>query len=231
MKALRMAVYQANMEIVEKGLVLYTFGNVSGIDRKQGIVMIKPSGIPYGDLSPENMVPVYLETGKVVEGDLRPSSDTGTHLEVYKTFPDCGGVVHTHSEYATAFAQARQPVECWGTTQADFFKGDVPVTRELTKKEVTSEYEKNTGLIIGETFKKKKIDPTLVQAVLVAFHGPFVWGEDPVDAAQNAVILEYMAKLNFRALHLAQGKCPPKPYLIQKHYGRKHGQGSYYGQK
>jgi L-ribulose-5-phosphate 4-epimerase len=226
---LREAVYRANLELVECGLVFGTFGNVSGLDRETGIVVIKPSGLAYERLSPDNMVPVSLATGAVLEGDLRPSSDTPTHLELYRAFP-CGGIAHTHSENATAFAQARSSVRCMGTTHADYFRGDVPVTRPLTTAEVEREYERNTGLVIVETFRTLRLSPTEIPAVLVANHGPFTWGVGPHAAAEHARVLEYLAGIEARVRVLESDAPRPDAALIDKHYLRKHGPGAYYGQ-
>ena len=227
---LRELVYRANMELVESGLVLDTFGNASGVDREGGFFLIKPSGIPYRDLTPETLVPVSLETGEAMDGELRPSSDTATHLELYRAFP-CGGIAHTHSPAATTLAQAHLPVRCMGTTHADFFRGDVPVTRDLREEEVQEEYEKNTGLLIVETFRERGISPMEVPAALVASHGPFTWGRDPLDAVKNSVILEFVARMDsdLRGFHAAQGR--PSPALVDKHFLRKHGIDAYYGQK
>ena len=227
---LRTRVYQANMELAEAGLVLDTFGNVSGADREAGIVLIKPSGIPYPELSPEKMVPVSLETGETLEGDLRPSSDTPSHLELYRAFP-CGGIAHTHSGAATTLAQARLAVRCMGTTQADYFRGDVPVTRDLRPDEIEEEYEKNTGLVIVETFDELGISPLEVPAALVASHGPFTWGKDPQEAVKHSIVLEYVARMDAdqRSFHAAQGR--PSPVLVDKHFLRKHGNDAYYGQQ
>jgi L-ribulose-5-phosphate 4-epimerase len=227
---LRESVYQANMELAGSGLVTGTFGNVSGVDRATGLMMIKPSGVPYDQLSPAHMVPVSLETGEVVEGDLRPSSDTPTHLELYRSFP-CGGVVHTHSRRATTLAQAGLPLRCMGTTHADHFRGDVPVTRPLTKDEVDGDYEGNTGLVIVETFRENGHSPEEVAAVLVANHGPFTWGRDASDAVENARILEYLAGMEIDARLLAPKARRPDIFLVDKHYLRKHGKDAYYGQK
>lgn len=229
LEGLREKVYRANMELVESGLVLDTFGNVSGVDREAGLLLIKPSGVPYPDLSPENMVPVSLETGEVLGGDLRPSSDTPTHLELYRAFP-CGGIAHTHSQAATTLAQARLPVRCMGTTHADYFRGDVPVTRDLRPEEIEGEYEKNTGLVIAETFREMEISPMEVPAALVGSHGPFTWGKDPREAVKHSVILEFVARMDadLRSFHAAQAR--PSPVLVDKHFLRKHGAGAYYGQ-
>ncbi len=231
-EALREEVHRANRELARSGLVMGTFGNVSGIDRAAGLMAIKPSGVPYDDLKPEHIVPVSLSTGEVVGSDLRPSSDTPTHLELYRAFPACGGIVHTHSECATALAQAGLPVRCLGTTHADHFRGDVPVTRALTRKEVSKDYERMTGLVIVETFRKKGLSPDEVAAVLVLNHGPFAWGKDPAAAVENAQILEYVARMEIlvRASR-AGGVKRPSAFLVDKHYRRKHGQGAYYGQE
>lgn len=227
--ALREQVLQANLELVESGLVTGTFGNVSGVDRAAGLFVIKPSGVPYDELTPDSMVPVSLETGEVLEGDLRPSSDTPTHRVLYRSFP-CGGVAHTHSEYATSLAQARRPVRCMGTTHADHFRGDIPVTREMTRAEVESEYEHNTGVVIVEAFTEHGIDPQEVNAVLVANHGPFSWGADAHAAVAASRILELLARMETRILAMAPGAPRPADYLVDKHYLRKHGSEAYYGQ-
>jgi L-ribulose-5-phosphate 4-epimerase len=228
LEQLKGSVYQANMALSASGLVLFTFGNVSGVDRDRQLLVIKPSGVPYEALSPDNMVCVALESGDVIDSDLNPSSDTATHLELYRAFGSCGGIVHTHSEYATACAQARLPIRCMGTTHADYFFGDIPVTREMTEAEVASDYEKNTGLVIAETFKK--LDPQQIPAVLVANHGPFAWGADPRKAVHHAVIVEYLAKLELHVRRLNPDAPRPPRHLIEKHYLRKHGAGAYYGQ-
>jgi L-ribulose-5-phosphate 4-epimerase len=227
---LREIVYQANRNLAGTGLVMGTFGNVSQVDRASGVFAIKPSGIPYDDLRPAHMVPVSLETGQVVDGLLRPSSDTPTHLELYRAF-DCGGIVHTHSEYATVFAQARVGVRCMGTTHADYFRGDVPVTRPLTRAEVEHEYEKNTGLVIVETLRREGLSCDEMTAVLVANHGPFTWGKDAAAAIEHAQVLEYLARVEWRVRALAAEAARPDPFLVDKHYLRKHGPGAYYGQK
>jgi L-ribulose-5-phosphate 4-epimerase len=227
---LRDAVYRANMELAGSGLVTGTFGNVSGVDREAGLMAIKPSGVPYDQLSPEHMVPVSLATGEVVGSRLRPSSDTPTHLEVYRAFA-CGGVVHTHSEHATALAQAGLPLRCMGTTHADHFRGDVPVTRPLTKEEVDGDYEANTGLVIVETLRGAGVSPEEVTAVLVANHGPFTWGPDAFDAVENARILEYLARMELHVRLAAPEARRPDEFLVDKHYLRKHGKDASYGQK
>jgi L-ribulose-5-phosphate 4-epimerase len=227
---LRKAVYRANMELAGSGLVTGTFGNVSGVDREAGLMAIKPSGVPYDQLSPGHMVPVSLASGEVVNSDLRPSSDTPTHLELYRAFA-CGGVVHTHSEHATALAQAGLPLRCMGTTHADHFRGDVPVTRPLTREEVDGDYEGNTGLVIVETFRGADVSPEEVTAVLVVNHGPFTWGRDASDAVDNARILEYLARMELHVRRVAPEAPPPARFLVDKHYLRKHGKDAYYGQK
>ena len=228
---LRDAAYAANMQLASSGLVMGTFGNLSVIDRSAGVFAIKPSGVPYERLSADHMVPVSLATGEVIDGTLRPSSDTPTHLELYRAFPECGAIVHTHSEYATAFAQARTPIRCMGTTHADHFRGDVPVTRPMRRDEVEHGYEKNTGLVIVETFRQAGISPSHVSAVLVANHGPFAWGPDAATAIENAGVLEYLARLEWRVRTMAPDAPRPEQFLIDRHFLRKHGPGAYYGQK
>jgi L-ribulose-5-phosphate 4-epimerase len=218
------------MELAASGLVMGTFGNVSAVDRSAGLFAIKPSGVPYDRLTPAHMVLVSLETGAVVDGDLRPSSDTPTHLALYRAFA-CGGIAHTHSEYATAFAQARLPIRCMGTTHADYFHGDVPVTRPMTRKEVEHDYEQNTGRVIVELFAKHSISAAAISAVLVANHGPFAWGADALKAVEHARVLEYLARLEWRVRALAPDAGRPDSFLIDKHYLRKHGSSAYYGQK
>ncbi|HTX66163.1 MAG TPA: L-ribulose-5-phosphate 4-epimerase AraD [Opitutaceae bacterium] len=228
---LREAVCRANLALVGSGLAVGTFGNVSGADRGAGVMVIKPSGVPYLDLTPARMVAVSLETGAVVEGDLRPSSDTPTHLELYRAF-GCGGVAHAHSEVATALAQARTPLRCLGTTHADYFRGDVPVTRDLMRDEVERDYEKNTGLVIVEAFRAKGLSPSEVPAVLVASHGPFAWGADPMAAVEHARVLELLARMALTTRRFAgEGDAGPAPYLVDKHFFRKHGKDAYYGQR
>src|SRR5512140_113628 len=214
---LRTAVYKANLALGSSGLVRGTFGNVSGVDRAAGVFAIKPSGVPYEQLEPGHMVLVSLESGEVVGGDLRPSSDTPTHLELYRAFP-CGGIAHTHSEHATALAQARLPLRCMGTTHADYFRGDVPVTREMTREEVESAYERNTGLVIVETLAAGSISPEDVGAVLVANHGPFTWGNDAQSAVERSDILELLARLECTVRAMAPDARPPQKYLVDKHF-------------
>jgi L-ribulose-5-phosphate 4-epimerase len=228
--ALRKLVYDANRELFDSGLVHGTFGNVSAVDRTEGIVVIKPSGVPYEELTPALIVPVSLETGEVLDGTLRPSSDTPTHLELYRAF-SCGGVVHTHSEHATALAQARLPVRCMGTTHADYFRGDVPVTRALRPEEITEAYERNTGRVIVETFATTGVSSEEVPAVLVANHGPFAWGPDPLMAVEHARVLELLARLDIMGRLVAPDAPRPSADLVDKHYLRKHGGNAYYGQK
>jgi L-ribulose-5-phosphate 4-epimerase len=226
---LREEVCRANLDLVASGLVMGTFGNVSGIDRAAGLFVIKASGIPYDQLAADHMVPVSLVTGQVLEGTLRPSSDTPTHLELYRAFP-CGGIAHTHSEFATAFAQACLPIPCLGTTHADHFRGDIPVTRAMSRVEVETEYEKHTGLVIVETFRTNGIAAADVPGVLVASHGPFAWGRDAGEAVENARVLEYVARLGCITHSLNRDPPAPARYLTDKHFNRKHGQGAYYGQ-
>ncbi|MEJ2503979.1 MAG: L-ribulose-5-phosphate 4-epimerase AraD [Gemmatimonadota bacterium] len=228
-RALKERVLEANLELVASGLVMDTFGNVSGVNREAGLFVIKPSGVPYDDLTPDHMVPVSLETGEVLEGDLRPSSDTPTHWHLYRSFP-CGGIAHTHSEHATALAQARLPVRCMGTTHADHFRGDVPVTREMTQAEVQGEYELETGRVIVEAFRTGGIDPEDVTAVLVANHGPFTWGPDAHGAVKASRVLEFVARMEATVRAVAPDAPRPAGYLVDKHFLRKHGSTAYYGQ-
>jgi L-ribulose-5-phosphate 4-epimerase len=224
---LREQVLQANLELVRQGLVLFTFGNVSGIAREKGLVAIKPSGVPYESMTSAHIVITDL-AGKIVEGDLRPSSDLPTHLALYNAFPAIGGVAHTHSEYATSWAQARQPIPCFGTTHADYFHGSVPVTEVMEDAEISSDYELNTGHAIVRTFKK--IDYAAIPAVLVANHGPFAWGPDAGAAAHNAAILEAVARMAYFTVHINEGAEAVGRTLHDKHYLRKHGVNAYYGQ-
>lgn len=224
---LRQAVLHANLELVSAGLVLFTFGNASGIDRARGLVAIKPSGVAYERLRADDMVVTDLE-GKVLEGGLRPSSDLPTHLELYRAFSAIGGVAHTHSEFATAWAQARRPLPCLGTTHADYFHGPVPVTESMNEAEIAGEYERNTGAAIVRAFRG--LDPLAVPAVLVAHHGPFTWGADAAAAAANAHTLEIVARLAWRTRTLDAAAAAIGTALHNRHYLRKHGQGAYYGQ-
>ena len=228
LQSLREQVLEANLELVRRGLVLYTFGNASGIDREQGRVVIKPSGVPYETMKPEHLVVTDLE-GNVVEGNLRPSSDLPTHLVLYKAFARIGGVTHTHSEYATAWAQARRAIPCFGTTHADYFHGPVPVTEPMTKEEIGTAYEKNTGNAIVNVFRNQLAND--VPAVLVANHGPFAWGPDAIGAAHNAVILEAVARMAYFTLGINADARAISSSLHDKHYLRKHGSKAYYGQE
>jgi L-ribulose-5-phosphate 4-epimerase len=226
--ALRSAVLEANLELVRRGLILYTFGNASGIDRESGLVAIKPSGVPYEELKPADLVVTDLQ-GKIVEGSLRPSSDLGTHLLLYRAFPAIGGVVHTHSEFATAWAQSGREIPAYGTTHADYFYGPVPVTEELTEQEVGGDYVLNTGHAIVRRFEK--LDPLAVPAVLVAGHAPFCWGVTATDAVHNAVVLEAVARMAYYTSTL-NAACPGvAQHLLDRHYFRKHGAGRTYGQE
>jgi len=225
-------VSKANIDLFKKGLVIETWGNASGIDRKLGLMVIKPSGLPYDEITPNKMVVVSLETGKVVEGDLKPSSDSATHLVLYRAFPNIGGVVHTHSLFATAWAQACKPLLAYGTTQADYWFGEVPCTRSLNIEEIKQDYEANTGYVIVETLKKSKmVDPLLTPGILVANHGPFVWGKDATDAVYKASVLEFIAKLASETLRINPDLKPIEEELLKKHLLRKNGPGAYYGQK
>jgi len=228
LEQLKEQVFQANLLLPKHGLVTFTWGNVSGIDREQGLVVIKPSGVSYAVMKLENMVVVDVETGKTVEGSLKPSSDTPTHIELYKAFSKIGGVVHTHSRWATTFAQAGRGIMALGTTQGDYFYGEIPCTRKMTKAEIEGEYEKETGGVIMETFHGK--DPDAIPAVLIYGHGPFTWGSDPIDAVHNAVVLEEVAFMNFHTMMLEPGIPPMQQELLDKHYLRKHGANAYYGQ-
>ncbi len=229
LEQLKAEVCKANLDLVTEGLVIQTWGNASGIDRERDVIVIKPSGVPYSGMKPEHMVVVSLADGKVVEGNLKPSSDTPTHLVLYRAFPKIGGVVHTHSLYATAWAQACRPLLAYGTTQADYWYGEVPCTRKMKPAEIKDAYEANTGHVVVETFKT--VDPMQHPAVLVASHGPFTWGKDVHDAVHNAAVLEYIARLNSETLRINPKIKPMQPVLLDKHFLRKHGPGAYYGQK
>lgn len=229
LEELKKKVYEANMELPKYGLVTFTWGNVSEIDSESGLFVIKPSGVPYDELKPEDMVVMDL-SGERVEGKYNPSSDTPTHLELYKAFPEIGGVVHTHSSWATSWAQAGRSIPCYGTTHADYIYGEVPCLRVLSKEEIDEAYEKNTGLLIVDEFKKRNLDVMAVPAVLCKNHGPFAWGKDAAEAVHNAVVLEEVAKMAART-ELIQPKVQPAPQELQdKHYYRKHGADAYYGQ-
>lgn len=229
LEELKKQVYEANMLLPKYGLVTFTWGNVSGIDRERGVFVIKPSGVEYDQLTPDDMVVMDLE-GNKVEGKYKPSSDTATHLELYKAFPEIGGVVHTHSSYATSWAQSGRSIPCYGTTHADYIYGEVPCVRCLTKEEIDQAYETNTGLLIVNEFKEMDKDPMAVPSVLCKNHGPFAWGKDAMDAVHNAVVLEEVAKMAFRT-ELINSEVAPAPQELQdKHYFRKHGANAYYGQ-
>ena len=230
LEALKEQVYQANMLLPEYRLITFTWGNVSGVDRESGLMAIKPSGVEYDRLSPEDMVLVDVKTGKKVEGKWNPSSDTATHCELYRSFPKIGGVVHTHSRWATVFAQAGRGIPALGTTHGDYFYGEIPCTRKMTPEEIAGQYELETGNVIIETFRTRNIDPAQVPAVLVHSHGPFTWGTDPFNAVHNAVVLEECAFMDFHAMALTPGLPPMQQELLDKHYLRKHGPGAYYGQ-
>ena len=233
LEQLKQDVYRANMQLKEFGLVVLTWGNVSAIDRETGLVVIKPSGVPYDTMKAEDMVVVDLD-GNIVEGTLNPSSDTPTHLELYRNFESIGAVVHTHSSWATSFAQAGREVKAYGTTHADFANRSVPCTRGLTKAEVEGEYELNTGKVIVECFKNESINPDDCPAVLIHRHGPFCWGKNCFKAVENALILEEVAKMALRTEQIAaveQKQVGIEDYLLAKHYNRKHGKNAYYGQK
>ena len=228
LESLRDAVLDANLELQRQGLVLYTFGNASGIDREKGLVAIKPSGVPYDRLKASDLVITDLD-GKTVEGTLNPSSDLATHLLLYREFPAVGGVVHTHSEFATSWAQAGMPIPCYGTTHADYFRGDVPVTPPLTDDQIESAYELNTGKVIVERFHN--LDPIATPGVLVSGHAPFAWGKTAAAAAHNAVVLEYIARMAFRAILINPEMTQVSAALQRKHYERKHGPKATYGQR
>lgn len=229
LEQLKQQVLEANLLLPKHGLITFTWGNVSGIDREKGLVVIKPSGVEYDDMCADDMVVVDLE-GNIVEGHYKPSSDTPTHLALYKAFPTLGGVVHTHSRWATSFAQAGRGVPAMGTTQGDYFYGEIPCTRKMTPEEIAGQYELETGNVIIETFKQRNIDPAQVPAVLVHSHGPFTWGTDPFNAVHNAVVLEEVAFMDFHAMALTPNLPPMQQELLDKHYLRKHGPGAYYGQ-
>ena len=229
LEALKAAVCEANLLLPKYDLVTFTWGNVSGIDREAGLVVIKPSGVDYDGMTPEDMVVVDLD-GSRVEGKWKPSSDTATHVALYRAFPTLGGVVHTHSRWATSFAQAGRDIPAMGTTQGDYFHGAIPCTRLMTPEEIAGAYEAETGKVIIETFRARRIDPASVPAVLVQSHGPFAWGVSPADAVHNAVVLEEVAFMDFHALMLEPNRGPMQQELLDKHFLRKHGPGAYYGQ-
>ena len=229
LEQLKQQVYEANMELPKRGLVTYTWGNVSGIDRASGLFVIKPSGVEYDELRPEDLVVMDLN-GNKVEGDLNPSSDTRTHLELYKAFPDIGGVVHTHSPHAVAWAQAGRDIPAFGTTHADYFYGAIPCTRLMTAEEINGEYEYQTGEVIIETLEERGRSPAQIPAVLVHSHGPFAWGKNAADAVHNAVVLEECAYMGLFSRQLAPQLPAMQNELLDKHYLRKHGANAYYGQ-
>ena len=230
LEQLKEQVCKANLELVARGVVIYTWGNVSGICREKNAVVIKPSGVDYDKLTADDMVVVDLTTGETVEGKWRPSSDTATHLELYREFPGLGGVVHTHSTYAVSFAQAGLPIPALGTTHADYFYGDIPCTRSLTQQEVEEAYELNTGKVIVEAIREGGYDPLAVPGIVVCNHGPFAWGPNPDKAVYNAVVMEQVAKMDSITLSLNPNASMPQ-YILDKHYMRKHGPNAYYGQK
>ena len=229
LEELKQRVFEQNLTLVKCGLVVLTWGNVSAIDREKGLMIIKPSGVSYEKMKAEDMVVIDLVTKKVVEGQYRPSSDTPTHLYLYENFPEIGGIVHTHSTYATAWAQSGEGIPAYGTTHADAFYGDVPCARALTKKEIETEYEKNTGKVIVETFKEKAYNA--IPAVLIKNHGPFAWGNTPEKAVENAITLEEVAKMAVITRQIKAETQKVDQYLLDKHYFRKHGKNAYYGQK
>lgn len=228
LEKLKESVFRANLELPQKGLVTYTWGNVSGINREKGLVVIKPSGVSYEEMKVSDMVVVDLD-GNIVEGKLNPSSDTATHLVLYKEFPQIGGVVHTHSPWATSWAQAGRDIPCFGTTHCDYFYGSIPCTRKMTKKEVEGEYELETGNVIVERFKL--LNANDIPGVVVCNHGPFCWGKSPEEAVHNAVVMEEVSKMAFRTVSLNPKQPPVEQYLLDKHFLRKHGENAYYGQK
>ncbi|MCI5486114.1 MAG: L-ribulose-5-phosphate 4-epimerase [Clostridiales bacterium] len=230
LEKLKEEVYLANMELPKRGLVTYTWGNVSGIDREKGLFVIKPSGVDYDKLTPGDMVVMDLQ-GNKVEGELNPSSDTKTHMVLYNAFPKVGGIVHTHSPYAVAWAQAGEDLPCYGTTHADYFYGSIPCARHLTQEELDEDYERNTGVTIVETFKERGLDPKAVPAVLCFSHGPFTWGKDPAQAVYHSVVLEECAKMGIFTRMVNPNAAPAPQRMQDKHYMRKHGPNAYYGQK
>ena len=230
LEELKRTVCEANLLLPRHGLVTFTWGNVSGVDREGGLMVIKPSGVEYENMGPEDMVVIRLSDGERVEGRCKPSSDTDTHLALYRAFPGLGGIVHTHSRWATSFAQAGRDVPALGTTQGDYFYGEIPCTRRMTPEEIGGRYELETGNVIVETFRTRRIDPDQVPAALVCSHGPFAWGTDPLNAVHNAVVLEEVAFMAFHAMALNPDLPPMQRELLDKHYLRKHGPGAYYGQ-
>lgn len=230
LEEMKKRVCDANLDLVAKGVVIYTWGNVSEIDRENGLVVIKPSGVDYAAMSADDMVVVDLESGKVLEGKWKPSSDTPTHLELYRAFPEIGGITHTHSVNAVAFAQAGLNIPALGTTHADYFYGDIPCTRELTKDEVEAAYEANTGKVIVETINQRGYDVMSIPGIVVKNHGPFTWGKNAAESVYNAVVIEKVSEMNIKTL-LLNPQSSMKQYVLDKHYLRKHGKNAYYGQK
>ena len=230
LETLKKQVYEANMELPRRNLVTYTWGNVSGIDREKGLVVIKPSGVEYDELTPEMLVVVSLDN-EIVEGKLNPSSDLRTHLEIYRAFPDVGGVVHTHSPHAVGWAQAGRDIPCFGTTQADYFYGSVPCARSLTREEVDEDYEGNTGKVIVETFRERNLEARAVPGIICRNYGPFIWGRDAAQAVYHAVVLEEVAKMALYTISINPEAGPAPQHVLDKHYLRKHGPNAYYGQK
>ncbi len=231
LEELKRIVCAANLELPKHGLVTFTWGNVSGVDREKGLMVIKPSGVEYDTMTEEDMVVVSLATGERVEGRWKPSSDTPTHVALYNAFPSLGGIVHTHSRWATTFAQAKMSVPALGTTHGDYFYGEIPCTRLMTPEEIAGEYEKETGNVIVRTFRDWRLEPDRVPAVLVASHGPFAWGKDPMEAVHNAVVLEEVSFMAYHAMALNPILGPMQQELLDKHYLRKHGKNAYYGQE
>ena len=229
LESLKEAVYRANMQLPAMHLVTFTWGNVSGIDREQGLIVIKPSGVEYDELRPEDMVVLDLD-GNKVEGKYNPSTDTKTHIVLYKAFPELGGVVHTHSSYAVAWGQAGRDIPCYGTTHADYFYGPVPCARSLTEREVEEDYELNTGNVIVETFRERNLNPVYVPGVICRNHGPFTWGKDPAQAVYHAGVLEEVAKMALFTCSLDPNTPPAPQHVLNKHFMRKHGPNAYYGQ-
>ncbi len=230
LEELKEQVCRANLLLPKYNLVTFTWGNVSGVDREKGVMVIKPSGVPYDNMTAEDMVVVSLATGETVEGKWKPSSDTDTHIALYNAFPALGGIVHTHSRWATSFAQAGVGIPAMGTTQGDYFYGDIPCTRPMTPAEIRGDYERETGNVIVETFQKQGIDSAQIPAVLVHSHGPFTWGVDAMDAVHNAVVLEEVAFMDYHAMSLNPAAGRMQQELLDKHYLRKHGKNAYYGQ-
>ena len=230
LESLKKKVFEANLNLVEQGLVIYTWGNVSGYDPETKLLIIKPSGVNYDIMKVEDMVVLDLE-GNVIEGSLKPSSDTPTHIALYKKYPHIRGIVHTHSEWATSWAQAERDIPVYGTTHCDYFYGQIPCTRQLTESEVNGEYEYNTGLVIIETLENRNIKPSEIPGINVGHHGPFTWGTSPSDAVHNAKVMEEVSKMAFRVEKINDKARPVMKYLLDKHYLRKHGKNSYYGQK